>query len=409
MRKKLAVFIAGVLALLLLSACGDMESDFSLSYKEYKGKANADGEMLAFYNADVEEYEQFRLPEEYRAETPEEVRGEVTSRRDVEGHGFFLTLRDKRDGTLVAEETVVAKTIADKQIVAWIREKWKARLDTIAIGEAYETRTYQGDKVAAYDRDSGIYSYDAAFIPEDLRASSPEEIGLIADYSLGSEELVGVYGEPAGTVTGTGELLSLRMMTADGLMASDTFYCGSPEAVTPDSSGAFTFAQTLDYSEIGEWVRQQQQYYLDARGFCGQEELMGGGDKLLGRGEDDADAAGTYTFLHVPEEYRAARAEEVALIVVTSRSFFELEDGGDEGAPVRKSERVSVKMLYPQTGETFYEGHIDAHERLTFAGNVYRIRVPELAVEDLIREKFGLYLYHLHVRSLIEEGRIGSG
>lgn len=260
------------------------------------------------------------IPAELRTASPWQAGAAVR----LEETGDGLRLRLTPLGLGAGAEALFPAGTAVEELQAWVRESYAAWRRQLAFGGQALDHPLGGGEKAIGLRD-GVYV--DSFLPQELRAASPEEVGLVICWTEGGwEALEPLSGVSLGRLEGQRDDKALSAWVAERLDAL-TLLTRLPQIL---ESGAIDPAADKLVRLRGNWAR--------------------------------------YDTEHIPPELRAARAEQVRGVLIETSSlsgtigFLPNEEG--------RYHRVSVSM------ETLELTLVDMYTGRVIASTVLRQELP---------------------------------
>ncbi len=252
----------------------------------------------------------------------------------------------------------------------------------------------RGDKLAIYDKDLDRYSFNGGFIPDSLRAQTPEEIGAFVCYS----------GKPSAEVWLTGAF-SGKTWYRDTLAGIYLSTGSISEQVTAETSlndfilNKKNIAGYMEYFTPNVLQEERwEQISADLNDSSG-DYAFGDGQYFVGYNED----TGEYSMDRIPSNMRAASLEDIGYILsyfstktTKTEEYRSLMDGtiSERTVPL---EVFHGRILVAATGENLgaFEktaiapGSIDASSDTLKTTDVS----PDLIADEL-RSEFYYFIQH---------------
>ena len=373
------------------------DKDFS---RQLKTTPLGGGDKLVTQYEATGRYASTYIPQTLLASSPEEVALLVTLIEDTDQE-TKVRLVDPETKAVVAETTLSG----DKrpQFQEWVQPQLTDYLYDRSFRRQLETTPLGGgDKLAV--REQATDRYVATIVPQDIRAASPAEAGLLATierdwgekqqkYSLG-----GISSSSSTSVTVHYEIVTLRFMdSATGETVAEKQVEGlAPSFVSKDATEV---SAPVDAEQLETKFRDALKDYIYFRDFYRALETaaLGGGDKLIAFDPKTEKYAKTY----IPEDLLAASPEEVALVAdlswKTSIKYQKYSIGGSafSSTEVRfELEAVTVMLRDPVTNKVVATKTLKAELPSSIKAGVTEQYVPVKAseLEEWLRSSLYAYL-----------------
>lgn len=378
--KQIIRWIWAVLALTLtfsLTGCG-AEDPYSSSIREASSREGfGQGDRIAVYNIDSDVYVKRFLGERTMAETPEDIGAILGFSKEGGNLNFVLTYA--ADGKEIDRTTFTQKDAANRQarsdyldyyvnaVEAWAIDSWHFHEIQI-LYESKEELT--GHKLVEYNPEKERIDYTSSYIPDEMKAESPAEIGAFV--------LISKLG--------------------DGINAPIVVTLRRPGTTMVDFASK-RFDGDYYFSDVGNWVAGEASAYFFDRDYrmLLETEEQGGGDKIVAYDQD----LDRYSTSGIAEDLLAASPHETALIAkmtegwTTGSQQYSLFGFGVSGTRVDFDlQTITIELVDAETGELFSETTLCAEYPMSVSQGTTHAsaRVSFSQIDEWLRPEYGRYL-----------------